>query len=446
LLSLHDERWLRYFVGNGGFAAHGWIKHDLARAHRLYEVIAKSRRARRHHDYCPLEGWLLDEYKMSFCELQGLGFVLYAGAQLYELGQPPIAVTPAYYDSSALADRLDDGFRALAAGRDWFREQFLASAEHPRRAAFEIQPFLRRPGLRQTDGSIVVVAPRAIESWLSANGAYYRFFDLARARGAKERAKFTRFNGFLEESYARLLADAAHPYQGRRTFAVGRVHGEIDYRVKRAERKTSDVVIDLGTDLALIEVTAKRLTQKSTVEADAESILKDMQMMMIDKMRQLGRVIGEIFEEPSRVPQLDLAYVQRVWPIVVCGDGVFQGPSIWAHINRQGGHYLETPRSVVPAEIQPLVLLDLEELELLMGFVAAGHSLTEALERKTSEIWRERDFKSLVHEELAHRWSGEVDFVNEEQRRAMRGIKRALDLEGRRRQAAVDADEVQQAA
>jgi hypothetical protein len=430
--NVDDERWLRYFVGSGGFAAHGWLKHDMARAHQLYETIAKSRRARRHRDYCALETWLVEAYNFTFVELQALGFALLAGSQLQMPDRPPLIVTPGYFDTTALAGRLQSGFHALAADREWFREQFARTAEHPRRAAFEIQPFLRRPGLRQADGNIAVLAPRAIEGWLSANGTYYRLLDLARERGDDTRKRFGRFNGFLHESYARKLVQIAHPNQQRRTFAVGRVHGELPYLVKKNQRKTSDVVIDLGLDLVLIEVTAKRLTEKSTVDADADAVRSDLQKMIVKKMGQLGRVIRDVFGDPSCVPDLDLRFVQRVWPVIVCADGIFHNPSIWAYTQNEGGRHLDIPRSEVNAEIKPLVLLDLEELEVLMGVITQNHSLIDILERKTSEAWKERDMKALLSEEWAHRWTGEVKFVSEEQRRAMKAIVTALDLPGRR--------------
>lgn len=83
----------------------------------------------------------------------------------------------------------------------------------PRRAAFEFQPFLRRPALLQRDGNAVVLGLRALEGWLSSTGAYYRFFDLARSRGDEEMERFRRFNGWLQERYLRHVTHIAHPYR-----------------------------------------------------------------------------------------------------------------------------------------------------------------------------------------------------------------------------------------
>jgi hypothetical protein len=274
-----------------------------------------------------------------------------------------------------------------------------------------------------------VVAPRAIEAWLGPSGTYYRLFDIARAKGSETRKRFTRFNGRLQEHYARHLAYVAHPDQKRRgLIAVGRVYPDRLYVKGKEELRSSDVAIDLGTDLVLIEITAKRLTEKTLVEADAESVRNDLQMMIEKKIKQLGRVIGDLFDDPHRLPDVDLGLVDTVWPVVVSGEGIFHNPTVWAYTDERAGGFLRFTRERVPAKVKPVVLLDLEELEILMGIVAAGHSLTAVLERKTSPMWLGRDFKALVSEEYQPRGIGDSTFITQEQRRAFRRIKRALDL------------------
>jgi hypothetical protein len=90
--------------------------------------------------------------------------------------------------------------------------------------------------------------------------------------------------------------------------------------------------------------------------------------------------------------------------------------------------------------VKPVALLDLEELEILMGIVGAGHSLTGVLERKTSPLWLERDMKALVSAEYHARDIGDSAFISQANRRAFKAIKRALDIKSE------DADEPAQAA
>jgi hypothetical protein len=75
---LADERFLRFFVSNGGLAGHAAMKHELARAYTLYAVIANSKAARRHGDYCPLDEWLEERYGLDFIGLQTFGFSFFA--------------------------------------------------------------------------------------------------------------------------------------------------------------------------------------------------------------------------------------------------------------------------------------------------------------------------------------------------------------------------------
>ena len=85
----------------------------------------------------------------------------------------------------------------------------------------------------------------------------------------------------------------AHPDKKSRYSAIkaaGNVYGPRSYRRRKGEEnvETPDVAIDLLFDLVLIEVTSSRVTERSLVEADAESVTRDLEKMVIKKMRQLG--------------------------------------------------------------------------------------------------------------------------------------------------------------
>jgi hypothetical protein len=270
---LADERFLRFFVASGGLAGRTAFKHELARAHVLYHVVANSTAARRHRDYCPLDGWLEERYGLDFVGLQTFGFSFFARSNVGDReGGALLYANKDYFAPTALVAEYDKAIEAIAAPREWFEAEFSQSKEKARRAAWEIQPFLRRPALLQRDGNAVVLGLRALEGWLSSTGAYYRLFDLARARGEADMERFRRFNGWLQERYVRQLTHIAHPYAHRRVLAgSGRVLGQQPYKVKRrGESMTSDVAVDLGLDLVLVEVTTKRVTQRSLVDGDIE--------------------------------------------------------------------------------------------------------------------------------------------------------------------------------
>jgi hypothetical protein len=103
---------------------------------------------------------------------------------------------------------------------------------------------------------------------------------------------------------------------------------------------------------------------------------------------------------------------------------LFHSPSLWAWCEKNGGHLLQTPHGQTQ-QIEPLVLLDAEEYEILMSLVADGMSLTSVLQTKTSDLWRERDFKSWILE--AKLDSGpDLPFMRQELVRSQRELVRAL--------------------
>lgn len=381
-----DEEWLQFFIGHGGFVGRDALRNGFGRASRLYDDIASTPTMREHTDYCPISDWLEETCGLGFVELQAFAFALHAGSKMIDNSEPPVLVDDAYFAQTLLADKARAALDVLSAPRSWFADRFGASREDPRRVAYEITPFLKKPALRQPDGKVMPLAPRALEAWMSATGNYYRLFDIARGKGSATRKRFTRFNGALVETYAQQTVERAFPSKAHEIIWLpGTVHRDVPYDVPGGERRTPDVAIDLTPDLVLIEVTSSRLTERTVVDADPDSVRQDIQKIVIDKVAQLGDRIRDLRSGLSMLPGLELANVERMWPIVVASEGLFQTPTLWAHISDAVTAALTQPT------VQPLTLLDIEDLEELMGHVVEGLSLVEILRRKTSPAWREME-------------------------------------------------------
>jgi hypothetical protein len=166
------------------------------------------------------------------------------------------------------------------------------------------------------------------------------------------------------------------------------VHRDFTYEARRGERRTPDVAVDLTPDLILIEVTSSRLTAKSIVDADPDAVRTDIQKILTDKIEQLGSRIDDILDRRVEYPNLNIDQIERIWPIVVSSEGLFQTPTLWAYIRPVVEKSLGQPR------VQPLTLFDVEDLEELMGLVMAGHSAIDILRDKTTEHWRELEFSA----------------------------------------------------
>jgi hypothetical protein len=403
-----DETWLRLFVGHGGFIGRGVLKYELARTHLLYVNEANSDRAKAHRDYCPLDDWVQEAFQLSFLELQATGFSLWAGSHMGDVESTPVLVDSSYFGPTALGDKAELALAAVSSDRAWYRDLFLRGEHDDRRLAFEITPFLQRPALRFPDGRVMPFAPRALEGWIGATGAYYRFFDLALSRGSSVRNRFTRFNGFLVEQHVLTAARAAHATVTSSSIWVPGVIGEQVVGTRDGETRTPDVSLDYGTDLVVIEVTSGRPTTHSIVDADPQAIRADIEKLLEAKITQVANRIGELQDGTLTLLDVRIDEVRRIWPIVVNSEGLLQTPSLWAYLRGETNALAALDKQ----RVQPLTLLDLEDIERLMELISAGNSLIAILENKTRDGWRDREFASWYEAEGTNFPTGHFAYID----------------------------------
>jgi hypothetical protein len=182
---------------------------------------------------------------------------------------------------------------------------------------------------------------------------------------------------------------------GERQVGSGRVYGEQPYGNK-GEAKTSDVAIDLGLDLVLLEVSVSRLRADTLLSGSAGSVAEDLKRMLIAKIVQLDGCIAALIsgnaEIPARAAEVDLSRVERIWPVVVTTGGIVQNGLLWHHVREKTAGRLEQPT------VQPPTLLDLEDLEQLLGLVEAGHDLPTLLAGNAREPFRDLELAVYLNE------------------------------------------------
>jgi hypothetical protein len=181
---------------------------------------------RRTGSYCPINDWLTEGSGFTIAEQFAIGFSVLAGTK-------PFDESLALHERSLLgsaylpgvAQRLDksaaQAAELLSASRDWYRARFSLGEQTTTRAAWERTAFEIRPLLRLADGRLLLISPRAIESWLG-DGFYHRALGAARRRDRAE--SFLSFYGALIERY--VLAQLHHVHPEPRPLGSGRVFGE----------------------------------------------------------------------------------------------------------------------------------------------------------------------------------------------------------------------------
>lgn len=188
------------------------------------------------------------------------------------------------------------------------------------------------------------------------------------------------------------------------------------------------MIVDNGTDIVLIEATAKRLTVLSTLDANKGKIEDDLNAMIVEKVEQLDRVMRDIGTDVAQLPGIDPMLAERFWPVIVLPENSLQTPALWTWIERECAGLLDLPRPACRQAVQPLVLLELEEYERLMGLVQEGAALVDILRRKTDPLWRYRDLKAMLYDDIVRYGTGESQFIQEERGRSFRAVKRTLQI------------------
>jgi hypothetical protein len=371
----------------------------LARAQELFGTTARSEISGS-SNACPIDQWMVEDYGLTIEEQFALGFAL--GAMTHALDEDEATGTQIYITPENLddlfaklrwEDRKHQVLSAIATTRESYVSEFAENGNSLEHLAWDVLPFMRHPFFMLGDGGVVLLSPRALFSWLT-DGFHYRLLDAARRRSAGDHRRrisrqYTAFAGELLEDYALNVVRSVHP--GERPVGGGRVYGEQPYgRVNsngNAAEKTSDIAIDLGLDLVLMEVSVSRLRADTLLLGDTEAVAEDLERMVIKKIRQLDHCVHALIAGrahiPANGPEVDMNRVERIWPVLVTAGNITQSAALWQYVHSQ------IKRELMQPKVQPLTILDVEDLETVCGLIEAGHALLDILQAKTRPPYAE---------------------------------------------------------
>jgi hypothetical protein len=402
---LHDSNdpgeWLGYFAQLSALYRHEMPLPPLARAQELF-ARSRDEIAQEDHQYCPLDQWHRDAYGLDVEEQLRLAFGLSALAQAFDqhrdagrrvyLGPD---VVEDFLVKAHLGDRRDEALTLISATRPQLAAELGEEPHDSSRAIWDATPFKRFPFLRCRDGGLILVSPKFVQSWFT-EGFHFRSLHAAQlldkdTSGKRRDSHVQRYQNFTGRVYERYCLDLARSVHARTGLQAARVLGEHPFSKSKRKRagkgeKTSDVAIDIGHDLILIETTASRLAASGLRTGDLARISGDVDRAIVAKINQLDNCVNHLVKGDAKLPGVRIDTVKRIWPVIVSFAAVQQNPVLWEYIDQRTGGALSQAR------VRPLTLLDPEEYELLCGLVEAGHPLPELLAAKTSPLYARLDF------------------------------------------------------
>jgi hypothetical protein len=429
---------LGYFVQLSTFYRHEMPLPPLVRAQELLRR-ARDEIAQGHPQFCPLDSWHQDTYGLDLDEQLRLGIGLSAMAHAWhqhDAAGTQVRLSREAVDDfmlkASLASRTDRALSLISATRAELTEALGETARDSTQVVWEGTPLKRFPFLRCNDGGLTLLSPAFIQSWLT-DGFHYRSLLAAQTLDRENRVKKARshaqrylnFIGAVYERYCLDLARSVHPHTG---VEAARVLGEQPFskssrqRAGRGER-TSDIAVEVGPDLVLVEITASRIGAEGQRTGDTATVARDLDRSIVDKINQLDNCVNQLVAGHAQLPGVQMPAVERIWPVIVSFGAVSQNPVLWDFLDRRA------PSALRQARVRPLTLLDPEEYEALCALIEAGHPLPTILSAKTAAPYTRTDFAYWLHRDPhAPRSTHRAQLVEDSYRRAMANALAGIDF------------------
>ena len=385
------EAIVAYEVQASSFFKRPPVMEEMTRSEDFLRFM-RSDQLRSSDNFVPVDAWLAAS-GLRPEEQRVLGFGLSAVANAFTSNPPTPRLQAHHIDELLKVLGLSGVPRELpiiSASRAQLQASFKALDGAGMALSWEFRPFKGTPFLRFSNGDLLLLGAPWLLSWLG-EGFHYRALTHAQSLGSDVSGRYTRLVGEAVERYALDLAHAA--IDSRATVLDEQRYG------KGGGQRTSDVAVGWGKDLILFEVHARRVTAHAMATGEVSEALGEVSKLLVVKVDQVAGCIDALLDGAATLPGIDLASIERIWPVVVSVGHLMQTRHVWKYVRESVKP--ETTQALAKTRVQPLQLLDISDYEKLLGIVEAGTSLPWMLARKAAGAFRERDYAVWLHGDSA---------------------------------------------
>jgi hypothetical protein len=288
---------------------------------------------------------------------------------------------------------------------------------------WQMQPIQARPLLRVDDDVIVLDERYLVER--VTRGLYWLVHDHEKnTYGENPRRAWTQVWSEMIETRAEDQLRQIAPWLigGGRAFFT-----EEDLRAAFPGSKNCDAGIDFGGDVVLAEVVSGTVKVPTRELADVSSFRMDAERIVIGKARQLYETAANLLRRPQPDASPLLAPAGRIFPVVVIGGQFPVNPLTIRYISEQ----LAAEGSVPDGTVQPLAVLDLEELEGCHAlWQRKGQSLPQVLSAWRDSPYRDAAFRNYLAYEIGGQELGRPDDVRDALAKSFTIIQQRLGTPG----------------
>jgi hypothetical protein len=251
--------------------------------------------------------------------------------------------------------------------------------------AFEAKPIL------STDAGLLVVDEDYLWQRVTT-GLYWIVHDylkFERAPGTDTNLRWNECYGEMVELY---VEDALQVMTPRLLDgSSGTFYTEDDLERAYGATKKCDAAIFFGGALLMVEVIGGQMAVPTRIEGDPGQFAKDTDRLVIDKCRQLSESCEAVSADEMALTGFPPTPDLRFAPAVVVGGGYPVNPATRQYIRRQLGE-----ERLFSSPVEPLSILDLEDIDMLEGLFERGHTPVDILRDWQASNLADLPFKSYV--------------------------------------------------
>lgn len=164
---------------------------------------------------------------------------------------------------------------------------------------------------------------------------------------------------------------------------------------KKSKRtEVSDGVLDYGDNLFFFEIKAKTMKKKNKLGNSIRDIEGGLNDFIIRKgAKQLHKRITEFKAGQISLSEISPQRIKKYWPVLItCIEEIPQFEIITDHYTQLLKKYdlLQAP------DIQPLTIINLQEIEFILSLVEQGHSLVKLFQQKQTSYYSKESFKNFL--------------------------------------------------
>lgn len=317
---------------------------------------------------------LLEATALEFEDFLALGFALYAHARSWRPGES--LWLKADFNSSLPQEKIAKFVSLVSAALDQYRP-----AVAKMQSDWDFLFLQSKPVLRYQDSLLVLDPQFLLERVLL--GIYWDVHDHERdvqalVSRSRARLQWTQaYSEMVEQQVVDHLNRIAPPILFQSQGLQRAFYSEDDLRTAYPQQgqKLADGALHFGGDLCLFEVVSGQVKTAFRIGGERHAFEEDVDRLVLEKAEQLDGAAQAILENEHALTNHPPTPGLRILPVIVVASGFPMNPASL--------HFLESKLSerslLQDPRIQPLVVIDLSELEMLEALHEHGMSLVDVL-------------------------------------------------------------------